>query len=233
MRELWTKGGEVHEWSLLEMPDHGASEAIEAATREVDAGRYVGMEEGTRARSGPVQVQAKAATTQPRPLVSQVLIDHFGIKTPNVNANIPPDTEAPKARCAVRGADMGRSIQEGNSTVEITDVSATEAERSLGQKVQHDESQLEAKGIRAVNVMSLFLLLQAQGCRCALSGRPLTPENVVLDHVNPFSESNDHSLENVQLVVQEANQAKGCLTNEEFIKLCFDVAARHGMLSPG
>ena len=75
--------------------------------------------------------------------------------------------------------------------------------------------------------MALLEMLRAQKHRCALTDRPLTPENVVIDHINPFSSCSDHSLANVQLLVREANQAKGCMSNEAFIELCRDVAAKH------
>lgn len=102
----------------------------------------------------------------------------------------------------------------------------------LDQKAQHDDSQLEKEGIRTVNVASLYELLLKQEHCCALSGRQLTPNNVILDHIDPFANSNDHSLDNVQLVVYEANRAKGCMANQDFIQLCRDVAARHPLPPP-
>ena len=51
----------------------------------------------------------------------------------------------------------------------------------------------------------------------------LTPENCSIDHVIPLSKGGDHTKDNAQLVVAEANQAKGSLTEKEFLQLCKDV----------
>lgn len=80
---------------------------------------------------------------------------------------------------------------------------------------------------RTVNVSALLALLDSQGHRCALSGRELTPQNLTLDHINPFAQSDDHTLDNVHLVTGEVNLARGSLSTGDFIRLCRDVARTH------
>ena len=75
-------------------------------------------------------------------------------------------------------------------------------------------------------VKSLFELLERQGRRCALSGRALTVENCSIDHKQPRCDGGNSESGNIQLVTEQINQAKGSMSNEEFIQLCCDVA-RH------
>ena len=77
----------------------------------------------------------------------------------------------------------------------------------------------------SVSRQQLEALLNKQRKQCALTGRPLTPANCSLDHVWPLSKGGAQNIENVQLVTREANQAKGAMTPDEFLKLCADVLA--------
>ena len=76
-----------------------------------------------------------------------------------------------------------------------------------------------------VNVSELLALLDRQGFRCALTGRQLTPENSVLDHVDPVAAGGSHAIENCQFVVGEINNAKGTMGQAEFVAMCYEVAA--------
>lgn len=78
-----------------------------------------------------------------------------------------------------------------------------------------------------ITVTDLRAMLAKQSYRCALTGRELTPENCSLDHIVPLCKGGAHSKENAQLVVIEANKAKGMMTEGEFIQLCGDVIAEH------
>ena len=78
-----------------------------------------------------------------------------------------------------------------------------------------------------ITITDLRLMLKEQGYRCALTGRELTPENCSLDHVLPLCKGGAHSKDNAQLVVTEANKAKGMMTDDEFIQLCQDVVDEH------
>ena len=77
-----------------------------------------------------------------------------------------------------------------------------------------------------VTIKDMRNMLEKQNYRCALTGRKLTPENCAMDHIVPLAHGGAHSIENAQLVVSDANNAKGILTMEEFIELCRDVV-RH------
>jgi CRISPR/Cas system Type II protein with McrA/HNH and RuvC-like nuclease domain len=66
-------------------------------------------------------------------------------------------------------------------------------------------------------------LIEQQNYRCALSGRPLTPETASLDHIVPLSRGGKHDISNLWIVDHQVNNAKGTFTVEEFIALCHDV----------
>ena len=70
--------------------------------------------------------------------------------------------------------------------------------------------------------------LERQGYRCALTGRPLTPDNCSIDHKKPLSRGGGNSARNLHLVVSEANRAKGGMDIAEFKNLCVDVAKQGG-----
>lgn len=72
----------------------------------------------------------------------------------------------------------------------------------------------------SVTTKALLSMLDAQGGKCALTGRELTPDNTTLDHIVPLSAGGEHSIDNVHLVVGEVNRAKGTMGHEEFIELC-------------
>ena len=96
-------------------------------------------------------------------------------------------------------------------------------DRTMGQQhVIHSD--------RKTNVTSdlVFRLLERQGFRCAITGRELTPDCCSLDHILAVSRGGKHDIANIQAVVPTANQAKGTMTNEEFLSLCQDVVATIG-----
>jgi len=66
---------------------------------------------------------------------------------------------------------------------------------------------------------------------CSLTGRPLNwnnPEDYQYDHIVPIARGGDNTLSNLQILCTEANQAKGHLTDEEFIDLCKEVVHHQG-----
>lgn len=79
-----------------------------------------------------------------------------------------------------------------------------------------------------VNRADIYAQLDRQGYRCQLTGRELTPENASLDHVHPISKGGSHSAENIQVIIKEANAAKGTLSEDEFLTLCRDVSRERG-----
>lgn len=76
-----------------------------------------------------------------------------------------------------------------------------------------------------IKVRDLLAMLDSQGRQCALSGRQLTPETLSADHRIPIASGGAHAIDNVWLVDQEVNVAKGTMSCEAFIQLCRDVVA--------
>lgn len=61
---------------------------------------------------------------------------------------------------------------------------------------------------------------------CYLTNRPVDladGDTYQLDHVQPRSRGGSNSIDNLGLVCPEANSAKGKMTLEEFVSLCYDV----------
>lgn len=82
-----------------------------------------------------------------------------------------------------------------------------------------------------ITMQELCDLLVAQQYRCQLSGEQLTPENVQADHIVPISRGGVHAIDNVQLVTARINQAKGTLSQDEFVEMCCSVAQHQGFAS--
>ena len=69
-------------------------------------------------------------------------------------------------------------------------------------------------------------LLIKQEYRCALTGRPLTPETAGVDHIVPLSRGGTHTIDNLWIVLRDVNRMKGTMTGAEFIDLCREVSSR-------
>lgn len=76
----------------------------------------------------------------------------------------------------------------------------------------------------------LFSLAKKQKLICPLSGRKLTTENISLDHIIPLARGGKNSIDNIMLVVKDANLAKQQLSTQEFIQLCKDVVKFNSFL---
>ena len=76
-----------------------------------------------------------------------------------------------------------------------------------------------------VSTTNILTLIERQGFRCALTGRPLTPGTASLDHIVPLTQDGAHVIENTQVLHRDVNRAKGVLTNDQFIEICREVVA--------
>lgn len=71
----------------------------------------------------------------------------------------------------------------------------------------------------ALSASQLQSLWEKQQGLCALTGRPLDVTSEI-DHILPISKGGDNSTGNSRWLCREANQAKHCLTDEQFFELC-------------
>lgn len=69
--------------------------------------------------------------------------------------------------------------------------------------------------------------LEAQGYRCALTGRELTPATAAADHIVPLAKGGDHSLGNIQVLHKDVNFSKNLHDNNQFRALCEEVLAHY------
>lgn len=74
-----------------------------------------------------------------------------------------------------------------------------------------------------ITVEWLRALWESQGGKCPLSGRALHIKTAEMDHIIPRSRGGSHDLSSLRLLSPEANQAKGGMTDDEFIALCGDI----------
>jgi 5-methylcytosine-specific restriction endonuclease McrA len=75
-------------------------------------------------------------------------------------------------------------------------------------------------------------ILNRQSYRCALSGMPLTPDDLALDHIVPVSEGGDFSASNAQFVTKTVNRAKHTMSQQEFILMCRRIASHQHSPKP-
>jgi len=74
--------------------------------------------------------------------------------------------------------------------------------------------------------VELWRICLRQKCKCALTGRKLTRENISLDHIVPVCRGGSLDVSNLRLVVKEANQAKHRMLDAELYQLCSDLLGR-------
>lgn len=91
-------------------------------------------------------------------------------------------------------------------------------------KLCNQPAKAAASKKRKVTSSTLMEMLHSQGFKCNLTGQPLSPANMTLDHIVPLSRGGVHDISNAQIILDVVNKAKGTMTNEEFIALCHQVA---------
>ena len=76
-----------------------------------------------------------------------------------------------------------------------------------------------------ITALALVALLESQKFKCAITGRPLTPETASIDHRVAVSRGGSNTMPNIQIVHREVNQAKRAMSMEDFIAMCREVVA--------
>lgn len=94
---------------------------------------------------------------------------------------------------------------------------------SRGTSVRAETLSVVERPAGVINSANVLRLLEWQGYRCALTGRPLTPDTASLDHIVPVRDGGEHSIENAQVLHKDVNRAKSTLTHKQFVQLCREV----------
>lgn len=86
---------------------------------------------------------------------------------------------------------------------------------------------------RGARHVELKALLDAQGGRCAISGRQIMPGvNGSVDHIVPRSKGGKNEISNLRWVERDANYYRGNMSDDDLIQLCRDIVAhadsKHG-----
>ena len=66
---------------------------------------------------------------------------------------------------------------------------------------------------------------------CYLTGRKIDlsdGSSYHIDHINPYTDSRDNSIDNAQLACRDANMSKSDMSLENYLKLCKEVLEYHG-----
>jgi HNH endonuclease len=70
-------------------------------------------------------------------------------------------------------------------------------------------------------------LWKRQRGKCLLTGRRLDRTNAEIDHILASSKGGSNDISNLRWVHHDVNQAKGALSDAEFLILCKEVVAKH------
>jgi 5-methylcytosine-specific restriction endonuclease McrA len=98
-----------------------------------------------------------------------------------------------------------------------------QADVTICRSAGDDEPADGRTGGTPVRFREVLRLLEQQRFRCAMTGRALTPPDAALDHKEPISRGGRHCMENVQVLHEQVNRAKGTMSNSEFLALCREV----------
>lgn len=124
-------------------------------------------------------------------------------------------------------ANVGEPTEHGRSEAGHDQSAAPETEMGIGggPDLREHEASRERQTIKPRQILAL---LKKQDYRCAYTGDLLTPDEVGADHVIPISKGGPHQIENIALVTQAVNTAKGTMTLDEFISMCRKVVRTFG-----
>lgn len=122
------------------------------------------------------------------------------------------------------GEDCDSDVEETNRIrIQLTKAEE-EASTAIAMGTEVRDSVTESTmSRRKATARELMTVLQLQQFRCALTGKPLTPESARLDHRSPVSQGGGHDANNMQWVIENANRAKGTMSQDVFVALCKQV----------
>lgn len=123
----------------------------------------------------------------------------------------------------IRPSGDGNGSLEGHTCQEERLASVGHEENQRRQPVHPKGQENLVKPHGPVSTDNVLRLLEHQQYRCALTGRPLTPDTASLDHIIPVRCGGEHLIENAQVLHRDVNRAKATLTNDEFVQLCREV----------
>jgi hypothetical protein len=116
----------------------------------------------------------------------------------------------------------------GQPGSKLSEKDAATFETKLAESTTHGELGLETSqktiGDGTVTSKAVYQKLQKQSFKCALTGADLTPQTAALDHIVPISGGGTHTIDNVWVIDQQVNAAKGSMPLEEFVAMCQAVA---------
>lgn len=69
----------------------------------------------------------------------------------------------------------------------------------------------------------IWKLAKKQKLICPLSGRKITNKNISPDHIIHLTNGGNSKINNLRLVVREANLARHTMNDQQFIKMCEDI----------
>ena len=95
-----------------------------------------------------------------------------------------------------------------------SDDDATE-ESIIEEKIQEKEKEFKHKTKRFPSLRLKVQVLMRDGNKCALCGITVTGENIHFDHIKPWAKGGETELENLQVLCEPHNIAKGTLEYPE------------------
>lgn len=85
-------------------------------------------------------------------------------------------------------------------------------------------NKIDFKSEDVLTPLDLWAVAKKQRCRCALSGEPLTPETVSVDHIVHVSRGGANRRPNIRLVSSAVNKMRNDMSDEELIEICRKIA---------
>jgi hypothetical protein len=129
-------------------------------------------------------------------------------------------------------------MESGSRVMVAKKLGITGSVKGVGKRLSQIAKQMGLDSIRqlkpnvakpaTVTSAQLLAKIKTQRFRCALSGVKLVPETAQLDHIVPLSSDGSNDVDNLQWLDASVNKAKGTMSQDEFIRMCKQVAQWNG-----